>query len=243
MNNPTMTLFPAASRGMADHGWLLARHSFSFASYYDQQKIHFGALRVLNDDTIAGGKGFGSHPHDNMEIITIPLAGAIFHKDSMGNEGTIKAGEIQVMSAGTGIIHSEFNALPDQELKLFQIWVIPNKRNVAPRYAQRQIPMLKPNELITIVEPYSESAETWIHQNAWFLLGEFDSGASISYSLRDPENNGVYAMVVNGSFDTSGNELGERDALGIENADAIEISCRSKGKILLLEVPLYFENL
>jgi quercetin 2,3-dioxygenase len=243
MNNPTTTLFPAASRGMADHGWLVARHSFSFASYYDQQRINFGALRVLNDDTIAGGKGFGMHPHDNMEIITIPLSGAIFHKDSMGNEGLIKAGEIQVMSAGTGILHSEFNALPDQELKLFQIWVIPNKRNVQPRYAQRPITELKPNELLTIVEPYSEDAETWIHQNAWFHLGEFDGGKSIRYSIHDPEKNGVYAIVVDGSFDISGNILKERDALGIENAAGLEITCLAKGRILLLEVPMYMDHI
>ncbi len=239
MDNPTTTIYPSSSRGIADHGWLVARHSFSFASYYDPQRVNFGALRVLNDDTIAGGKGFGMHPHDNMEIITIPLSGAIFHKDSMGNEGTIKAGEIQVMSAGTGILHSEFNALPDKELKLFQIWVIPNKRNVVPRYAQRQIPALKPNELVTIVEPHSENAETWIHQNAWFHLGEFETGVSISYAIRDGKKNGVYAIVVDGTFNVSGNKLNERDAIGIENAGELEISCLSKGRILLLEVPMY----
>ena len=163
----------AETRGHANHGWLNTHHTFSFANYYNPERVHFGALRVLNDDWIAGGEGFGKHPHDNMEIITIPLKGAVEHQDSMGNKGVINAGEIQVMSAGTGIFHSEYNANKDKELELLQIWVFSDKKNVTPRYQQMSLADLqKPNELYQILSPDYEGTGVWIHQQAWFQLDD-----------------------------------------------------------------------
>lgn len=227
------------SRGAANHGWLNAKHSFSFASYNNPEKVHFGVLRVLNDDSIAGGMGFGTHPHDNMEIITIPLKGALAHKDSMGNSSTIFAGDIQVMSAGTGIQHSEYNASETEVCELFQIWLFPNERNVTPRYDQYSYKdNLKQNELLNILTPNPTENSVWIHQNAWFSIGKYDENFITQYSLNSNEN-GVYIMVVEGSFFVQNNILEKRDAIGITNASLIEMKALTPdAQILILEIPM-----
>jgi redox-sensitive bicupin YhaK (pirin superfamily) len=231
---------PADQRGHANHGWLDAHHSFSFASWYDPTKINFGALRVLNDDKIAGGMGFGTHPHDNMEIITIPLVGALKHRDSMGNEATITAGEIQVMSAGTGIQHSEFNAT-NETLNLFQIWVFPNKKNVTPRYDQQLLDTeAMQNKFAQILSPDPTDDGVWIHQDAWFHLGEFDKGQTANYSVKST-NNGVYVLVVEGQITINGQVLNKRDALGVWNTETFAISFTENSKVLLLDVPMEFD--
>ena len=188
------TIHTANSRGHADHGWLNAYHSFSFASWYNPERVQFGALRVLNDDTVAAGMGFGTHPHDNMEIITIPLEGDLAHKDSMGNTAIIKTGDVQVMSAGTGIQHSEFNPNANLQTKLFQIWLFPKYRNVEPRYQQLTLDQsLQKNNFAQILSPNSDDAGVWIHQDAWFYLSDFDNGFSKKLSLKK-EGNGFYIM-------------------------------------------------
>jgi redox-sensitive bicupin YhaK (pirin superfamily) len=229
----------ADDRGHADHGWLNANHSFSFASYYDPKKTHFGMLRVLNDDTIAGGMGFGMHPHDNMEIITIMRKGALKHEDSMGHKEVIEAGEVQVMSAGSGIMHSEVNAKPTQEVQLFQIWVFPNKKNIEPRYDKIKLDEKNyTNKFFQIISPDKNDEGSWIYQDAWFNLGKFANGKNIDYELKK-KNNGVYAFVITGSATVNGNELNERDALGIWNIEKLNITSRSEGmEILLMDIPM-----
>lgn len=238
--NRTMNtvLHKADTRGHANHGWLDARHSFSFANYYNPERVHFGVLRVLNDDSIDGGKGFGTHPHDNMEIITIPLDGDLEHKDSMGNGSIIKAGDVQVMSAGTGIQHSEFNANKDKAVKLFQIWLFPREKNVEPRYQQISTQDVeRKNEFYQILSPNADDQGVWIHQDAWFHLGNFDKGLSKEYKIKK-KGNGVYAMVIEGSVTINNQELNKRDALGIWDVDNITLSTNSDAKVLLLEVPM-----
>ncbi len=228
----------ADTRGHADHGWLNAKHTFSFANYHDPARIHFGVLRVLNDDTVAGGKGFGMHPHDNMEIITIPLEGDLEHKDSMGNSEVIRHGDVQVMSAGTGILHSEFNHNPDKQVKLLQIWLFPNKKNVEPRYDQITLDLNdRHNKFQQIVSPNPDDDGTWIHQDAWFHLGNFDKGIETEYKLKK-KGNGVYAFVISGDVTVAGNELGARDGMEITDTDAFTITAESDCEILLLEVPM-----
>ena len=232
------TIFHSAtSRGHADHGWLNAKHSFSFASWYNPERIHFGMLRVLNDDIVAGGMGFGKHPHDNMEIITIPLAGSIQHQDSMGFSEVIRAGEVQVMSAGTGIYHSEYNPSPNEELNLFQIWIFPNQKQVTPRYAQRKYE-LQNGSFTELVGPEQSGIATWIHQDAWLSMGIFDPGATISYVLSNP-NNGAYIMLVEGSIQIGEQVLQQKDAIGISDTAQIEIKIQQKAKILVIEVPMH----
>jgi len=231
-------LHKSETRGHANHGWLNTHHTFSFANYYNPERVHFGALRVLNDDWIAGGEGFGKHPHDNMEIITIPLKGAVEHQDSMGNKGIINAGEIQVMSAGTGIFHSEYNPNKDIELELLQIWVFPNKRNVTPRYDQQSLADLeKVNEFYQILSPNPADQGVWIHQQAWFNLGDLSAGWEGSYKLNNPES-GVYVFVIEGEATVAGNELSRRDGLGVSETNEIQISVKSESKILIMEVPM-----
>ena len=231
-------IFKTSERGHADHGWLNTYHSFSFANYYDPDKISFGKLRVLNDDTVAPGKGFGMHPHDNMEIVTIPLTGALEHKDSMGNSGVINAGEIQVMSAGSGIYHSEFNHSKEQEVSLLQIWVIPDKRDVEPRYDQLAYDKSKTlNNLYLVISPEKTDQGTWIHQQSWFSLGELDKEKEIRYSL-NKEGNGIYLFVIEGIIETCDAVLEKRDAIGITEAKEIEIKALDKSKVLLIEVPV-----
>jgi len=232
-------LHKAKTRGNADHGWLQSRHTFSFANYYNPERMHFGVLRVLNDDTVAAGMGFGTHPHDNMEIITIPLHGSLAHKDSMGNSSVITTGEIQVMSAGTGIYHSEFNADPQIPVKLLQIWIFPNKKNVEPRYDQIKIDNLeKRNTLTQILSPNKHDDGVWIYQNAWFHLGTFDNNFETSYNLKN-SGNGVYAFVVKGDFLINGHNLNERDGLGLTKIENISLKALSPdAEILIMELPL-----
>jgi len=233
-----MVIHRADTRGQADHGWLNARHSFSFAGYYNPERMHFGVLRVLNDDTIAGGRGFSTHPHDNMEIITIPLEGVVVHKDSMGNEGTISRGEVQVMSAGTGVYHSEFNHLADKDLKLLQIWLFPNKRSVSPRYDQISLGKLSRNTWNQILSPSPDDAGVWIHQDAWFNLGYLDKDKQLGYALNRPGSNGVYAFVISGQVSVNGVELATRDAAGIWDVTSLDIRASSAAEVLLMEVPM-----
>ncbi len=231
-------LHKANERGHANHGWLNAYHSFSFANWYNPEKIQFGMLRVLNDDTIAGGMGFGTHPHDNMEIITIPLEGDLAHKDSMGNGTTIKSGDIQVMSAGTGILHSEFNPNTDQHTKLFQIWLFPKYRNVEPRYQQITLDKsLEKNDFAQILSPNPDDAGVWIHQDAWFYLSDFDADFSKKLSLKK-EGNGFYIMNIEGEIEVNGQKLGRRDAVGIWETNEIEIKANSNAKFLIMEIPM-----
>jgi quercetin 2,3-dioxygenase len=228
----------ADTRGHADHGWLKANHSFSFAGYYNEDRVHFGALRVLNDDQIAAGMGFGTHPHDNMEIITIPLEGELVHKDSMGNTGIISKGEIQVMSAGTGIRHSEYNNSADKELRLLQIWLFPEKRNVEPRYDQKKYSLEEThNNLLPVVSPMNSPTGIHIHQQAWFSLGKLDKGFSTTYKL-NKEDNGVYVFVIDGDVSINGEQLNRRDALAITEADSLEIKAGTGAELLLMEVPM-----
>jgi redox-sensitive bicupin YhaK (pirin superfamily) len=228
----------ANERGHADHGWLNAYHSFSFANWYNPEKIQFGVLRVLNDDTIAAGMGFGTHPHDNMEIITIPLEGDLAHKDSMGNGTTIKSGDIQVMSAGKGIQHSEFNPNPDQQTKLFQIWLFPKFRNVEPRYQQITLDKsLQKNDFAQILSPDPDDAGVWIHQDAWFYLSDFDKDYSKKLSLKK-EGNGFYIMNIEGKIEVNAEKLERRDAIGIWETNEIEIKANSNAKFLVMEIPM-----
>ena len=230
----------AETRGHADHGWLNANHSFSFASYYDPNRMNFGALRVLNDDTISPGKGFGKHSHDNMEIITIPLKGDLEHKDSLGNIGAINEGEIQVMSAGTGIYHSEYNKNSDKFINLLQLWVMPKKQDVKPRYDQRSFKGLKKkNSIYQVLSPYPEDEGMWIHQDAWIHLGDFEEVTSVDYMLKK-KGNGVYIFVMEGIFKVANEKLEKRDALGIWNTESITFEAQSKSQVLLIEVPMEF---
>ncbi len=228
----------ANERGHANHGWLNAYHSFSFANWYNPEKIQFGMLRVLNDDTIAAGMGFGTHPHDNMEIITIPLEGDLAHKDSMGNGTTIKSGDIQVMSAGTGIQHSEFNPNHNHHTKLFQIWLFPKYRNVEPRYQQITLDKsLEKNDFAQILSPNPDDAGVWIHQDAWFYLSDFDKDFSKKLSLKK-EGNGFYIMNIEGEIEVNGEKLERRDAIGIWATNEIEIKANSNAKFLVMEIPM-----
>jgi redox-sensitive bicupin YhaK (pirin superfamily) len=236
----TTVLHKADTRGHADHGWLNAYHSFSFASWYNPDRVQFGTLRVLNDDTIAAGMGFGTHPHDNMEIITIPLEGDLAHKDSMGNESTIKTGDVQVMSAGTGIQHSEFNPNANLQTKLFQIWLFPKTRNVTPRYQQITFDIdQQKNNFAQIVSPNPEDDGVWIHQDAWFHLADFEEGFSKYYELKK-DGNGMYVFVISGSITVDGQELETRDGLGITNFKTINIQATKDAKFLLMEIPMVY---
>lgn len=234
----TTVLHKADTRGHADHGWLNAYHSFSFASWYNPDRVQFGTLRVLNDDTVAAGMGFGTHPHDNMEIITIPLEGDLAHKDSMGNQATIKTGDVQVMSAGTGIQHSEFNPNADQHTKLFQIWLFPKVRNVEPRYQQITLDTTEQkNNFAQILSPDPNDAGVWIHQDAWFHLADFEAGFSKQYELKK-EGNGLYAFVISGTITIDGQELETRDGLGITDFKTLDIKATTDAKFLLMEIPM-----
>lgn len=229
----------ASSRGNANHGWLNSYHTFSFSQYYHPQRMNFGLLRVLNDDTVSPGMGFGTHPHDNMEIISIPLEGDLKHKDSMGNEAIIKEGEIQVMSAGTGITHSEFNPNHDKQVKFLQIWVFPREKGVEPRYQQIQLADLTTkNTLHQVLSPNADDAGVWIHQDAWFHMGTFDAGAAANYTSKKA-GHGVYAFVIEGGFEIAGEQLERRDGLGITDTDSFSLKATEEGsRILLMEVPM-----
>ena len=230
---------PASERGHANHGWLNSFHSFSFSDYYDPSKTHFGALRVLNDDTVAPGMGFGTHPHNNMEIISIPLEGDLEHRDSMGTVSVIKHGDIQVMSAGSGISHSEYNKNRDKPVKFVQIWVFPREKNVEPRYDQITLNLAdRQNRFQQVLSPNADDAGVWIHQDVWFHIGNFEEKMTTAYSLKK-EKNGVYAFVLKGSFLINGEALNTRDGMGIWNTDSFELTAQENdSEILLMEVPM-----
>lgn len=230
----------AETRGHANHGWLNSMHTFSFANYHNPERMHFGALRVLNDDTVEAGMGFGKHPHDNMEIISIPLEGDLEHKDSMGNVSVIRHGDIQVMSAGTGIFHSEYNKNKDSRVKFLQIWVFPNKKNVTPRYDQITLNIDdRHNKLQQILSPNPEDEGVWIHQNAWFHMGTFDKGIGTEYKIK-AKGNGIYAFILKGDVTINGQVLSTRDGFGIWDVDSFSIKADSDAEILLMEVPMEF---
>lgn len=233
------TLHKANTRGFANHGWLQSFHSFSFASYYNEERVHFGALRVLNDDTVSAAMGFGTHPHENMEIVSIPLEGDLEHKDSMGNVTIIKQGDIQVMSAGTGIYHSEYNKNKDRQTKFLQIWIFPNKKGVTPRYDQQTLNLAdRKNNLQQVLSPNADDAGVWLHQDAWFHLGNFDKGVKETYSLKK-EGNGVYAFVLSGDWIIAEQNLNSRDGLGISETSSFTLEALSnEAEILLMEVPM-----
>jgi len=231
-------LHKANTRGDANHGWLKSKHTFSFANYYNPERMHFGVLRVLNDDIVSAGMGFGTHPHDNMEIISIPLEGDLEHKDSMGNVTVIKNGDIQVMSAGTGIKHSEFNKNKDKEVKFLQIWLFPNKRNVTPRYDQITLNANdRKNKLQQILSPNPSDAGVWIHQNAWFHLGNFDKGVNTVYQFKG-QGNGLYIFNLKGDLKVNDQLLNSRDGLGIWDTNSVKITAQSQSEFLLMEVPM-----
>ena len=231
-------LHEANTRGHANHGWLNAFHSFSFANWRNPDRDNFGVLRVLNDDTVAAGMGFGTHGHDNMEIITIPLEGDLAHKDSMGNAETIRTGDIQVMSAGTGIKHSEFNPNKNLQTKLLQIWLFPKQRNVLPRYQQISLnPLDSKNKLQQILSPNPDDEGVWIHQDAWFHLGDFDSEVTTTY-IRKKAGNGLYTFIISGSINVDNQTLQEKDGLGITDFETIDIKAITNSKFLLMEIPM-----
>lgn len=235
-------LFPKSERGTADHGWLQANFSFSFGHYHNPDMVQFGMLRVLNDDTIAAGMGFGTHPHDNMEIITIPLEGGLTHRDSMGNQATVKFGEVQVMSAGTGIQHSEMNASQTERAKTLQIWIFPDKSNVTPRYDQKSFDLdNKRNTLVNVVSPEdkNDGNALWIHQQAFLHLGVFDEGQSLEYQLKIKDN-GVYLFLIEGEIEIGGQAIYERDAFGIIEAEGFTIKTNKPSKTLIIEVPMKY---
>lgn len=233
------TVFHKSSeRGHVNHGWLNAKHSFSFASFYNPQKMHFGLLRVLNDDIVAPGMGFGTHPHDNMEIVTIPLKGALEHRDSMGNIGVIQRNEIQAMSAGSGVTHSEYNHSKTEEINLLQIWVFPKEHNITPRYDQRFFTEEDKNgKFKTIVAPVKSDDVMWINQDAYFAIGKFKAGSSTDYTIQH-KGNGVYIFVIEGEAKIGDQTLGKRDALGIWDTDNFKVEVSKDAEILVIDVPM-----
>lgn len=233
-------LHKADTRGDANHGWLKSKHTFSFANYHNPERMNFGVLRVLNDDIVSESMGFGTHPHRDMEIISIPLEGDLLHRDDMGNTAVIKSGDIQVMSAGTGVMHSEYNNNPDKQVKFLQIWVFPNKKGVPPRYDQITLETSdRKNKLQQVLSPNAEDAGVWIHQNAWFNMTYLEKGKSINYPINDPENNGVYAFIIKGDATINGQTLNKRDGYGLWDITELEITADSNSEILLMEVPMH----
>ena len=229
----------ANTRGFFDHGWLRTFHTFSFADYYDPQRVNFGALRVLNDDSVDPGMGFGMHPHRDMEVVSLPLHGTLEHQDSLGHRYQIKEGEIQVMSAGTGIRHSEYNASEQDTAEFLQIWVIPDEVGLKPRYENASLKdLLKPNEFSTIVSPYSGSPSgMWIHQKAWFSLGMLEYDVRRKYELKSGGSLGVYVFVIDGKIEAAGQTLERRDGMGVFDTDSFEVHAVTNSTVLLIEVP------
>lgn len=234
-------LHKASERGHANHGWLDSYHSFSFAGFYDPSKVHFGALRVLNDDTVKAGFGFSKHPHDNMEIVSIPLHGDLEHKDSTGRHEIIKQNDVQIMSAGSGIAHSEVNANKDREVKFLQVWVFPKNHNITPRYQQKTFkPEDRINRIQTVVAP-DDTEAVWINQDAWFSLAKMDKDFNTAYTVKNP-GNGVYVFVLDGEVTVNGQKLGKRDALGVWETDKLDILANTNADILLIDVPMKLEG-
>ena len=234
-------LHKANTRGHASFGWLNSYHTFSFGHYYNPERIHFGALRVLNDDTVKGGMGFSKHPHDNMEIVSIPLSGDLHHKDTTGRDEIIRQHDVQIMSAGSGIAHSETNANHDKEVKFLQIWVFPKEKNIEPRYQQKSFkPEDRLNQVLAVVAPDDEQA-VWINQDAWFSLANLEAGVEKTYQIKRKEN-GVYAFVIGGQVTINGEQLDARDGLGIWETDTINITANNNAEILLIDVPMKVEE-
>ncbi|MCC9042534.1 pirin family protein [Myroides sp. M-43] len=234
----TKILYTADSRGYANHGWLKSHHTFSFANYRNNDRVHFGVLRVLNDDNVAAGMGFGTHPHDNMEIISIPLSGSLSHKDSMGNGTIINEGEIQIMSAGTGVQHSEFNPNENQESQFLQIWIFPDKLNVKPRYDQLKLNKEdRANQWDQILSPNPDDKGVWIHQNAWFHMADLEQGKELSYELKD-KSNGVFMFILEGDITLGSDVLHRRDAIGFDGEDTFTIKANENSQVLLMEIPM-----
>jgi len=232
------TLFTSDSRGYNEFGWLRSFHTFSFGHYYDPERMHFGALRVFNDDTVIGGRGFGTHPHDNMEIISIPLEGVLMHRDSMGHEQGLVPGDVQVMSAGTGLTHSEFNGSADSDLKFLQIWVIPNVRNVEPRYDEVHLTDSEGRGAFhTVVGPKGSGRPLYIHQDAYLSIAHLDAGSTTSYALND-ENNGTFTFVIEGEIIVNGTALSRRDAIGITEAATLNVHATAASTLVTIEVPM-----
>ena len=230
-------LHKSNERGHLNFGWLDTYHSFSFGEYYNPAKVHFGALRVLNDDSIEGGAGFPTHPHNNMEIVTIPLEGALEHKDSTGGHGIIKKYDVQVMSAGSGVYHSEFNHEKTEETNILQTWVFPNEKNVKPRYAQKTfLPGERINKLQTVVSPDNKDG-LWLHQDAWYSLGNLSKGFETKYAFHS-DKNGVYVFLISGEVNVNGTNLQKRDAIGVYETNEISISAQTDSELLLIEVPM-----
>jgi quercetin 2,3-dioxygenase len=231
--------FSNTDRGHANHGWLNSYHTFSFGGYHNPSKMNFGALRVLNDDTVNGGMGFGKHPHDNMEIVSIPLEGGLEHQDSMGNKTLIKKGEVQIMSAGTGVFHSEKNESGKAPVKFLQIWVFPDKKNIEPRYDQKIFDLAaRKNKFQTVVSPLGTSDEgVKINQNAWFSLVDLENENTLTYNLKDT-NNGVYVFVLEGELEIDGQKLSKRDGLGITETELVTIKSSQDAEVLLMEIPM-----
>lgn len=237
-NTVQTVIHKAATRGHANHGWLNSYHTFSFANYRNADRMNFGALRVLNDDRVAGGEGFGTHPHDNMEIISIPLKGDLQHKDSMGNLAVIKEGDVQVLSAGTGVSHSEFNKNKDQAVEFLQIWVFPKIRNVEPRYDQISLKDIETaNSFYQILSPNQDDQGVWVNQDAWFHLGQFEEGKADRYAIKKP-GNGVYAFILEGEAELNGQKLNTRDGMGIWNTADFQLTATEDARVLLMEVPM-----
>jgi len=232
------TLHKADTRGKADHGWLNSHHTFSFASYHNPERVKFGLLRVLNDDIVQPGEGFGTHPHDNMEIISIPLKGALAHKDSTGNEHVINTGDVQIMSAGSGLYHSEYNASKKDAVNFLQIWVFPKERDIEPRYDQKTYnPEDRKNKFQIVVSPEINSGNLWINQDSYFSLADLEKGSSVNYEVKNP-GNGVYLFLIEGSINAGGIQMDKRDGLGIEDTDSIEITAVENSQLLVIEVPM-----
>lgn len=232
-------LHKASSRGHADHGWLNSYHTFSFAGYHNPERVHFGMLRVLNDDTVQAGQGFGTHLHNDMEIVSIPLEGDLEHRDSMGNKTVIRHGDVQVMSAGTGVYHSEYNHNKDRQVKFLQIWVFPNKKGVTPRYDQMTLDTNdRRNKFQQVVSPNADDEGVWVHQDAWFHLGQFDKDFSLNYDVK-MTGNGVYAFVLSGEFEIDGQKLETRDGYGMWDLNNFKVTALTHdAEILLMEVPM-----
>ncbi|MFD1552676.1 pirin family protein [Putridiphycobacter roseus] len=229
----------ASTRGNANHGWLTSFHTFSFANYYNPERMNFGVLRVLNDDTVQAGMGFGTHPHNNMEIISIPLEGDLEHKDSLGNITLIKEGDVQIMSAGTGVTHSEYNKNKDKEVKFLQIWVLPKLKNLNPRYDQISIHAIqKVNELYQVLSPHKDDQGVWLNQDAWFHLGEFTKAKTVEYKIKK-EGNGVYVFILKGKVEINGENLTEKDGMGIWDVAAITLNVTEHTRVLLMDVPMH----
>lgn len=233
------TIYKSDSRGDADHGWLKSRHTFSFANYYNPERTRFGLLRVFNDDIVKGGEGFGAHPHDNMEIVSIPLKGELAHKDSTGTKEVIRTNDVQIMSAGSGITHSEFNNSEKDEVNFLQIWIFPKERDIAPRYEQKTFSREnRKNEFETVVSPVHDSGALWINQDAYFSMASLEKGKTVSYDVKK-DGNGLFLFVIEGSVKTADNDLDKRDSLGIENVSHIDITAKENSELLLIEVPMH----